>query len=447
MNNIDKKVYIETYGCQMNVYDSELALSILKDDGFERTENIEEADLILVNTCSIRDNAEQRIWGRVNKFHAEKKKNKNVLIGILGCMAERLKDKLLAHRDINLVLGPDNYRDLPRLLEALENNNKQMSTELSKDETYSDIVPVRTDENGVSAYISIMRGCNNYCTYCVVPYTRGVERSRNPQSIIKEAKDLFNKGYKEVNLLGQNVNSYMWMDSNNTSNTVDFSQLLEMVALISPQLRVRFSTSHPKDMKNSVLYTIAMYPNICNHIHLPVQSGSTRILKKMHRIYTREEYLERIYTIKKILPTAGITTDIITGFCSETEEDHKETLSLMEEVKYDWSFMFQYSERPGTMAAERFPDDVSPETKARRLNEIIELQTKLSMESNKKDIGRKFEVLVEGFSKKSDKQLFGRTSENKVCVFPAGNYKPGDYVNVLVESCTSATLLGIPTKE
>lgn len=435
------KVFIETYGCQMNVYDSELVMSFLEKAGYEKCEHLEDADVILVNTCSIRDNAEQRVLGRLDVF-LQLKKKKRIIVGVLGCMAERLKDKLFENPAVDVVAGPDSYRNLAELIEKASMSGKYINVQLSLDETYADIIPVRTDKNGVSSFISIMRGCNNMCTYCIVPYVRGRERSRDPYTIVKEARDLFEKGYKEVNLLGQNVDSYMWVNPENPTEKVNFAQLLEMVALINPKLRVRFSTSHPKDMSNGVLYTMAMYPNICTHIHLPVQSGSTRMLDKMNRKYTREKYLERIAKIREIIPEACITTDIIAGYCSETEEDHKETLTLMEEVRYDSAFMFQYSMRPDTFAHRHFQDDVPLETKTRRLNEIIELQNRHSLESNEKDVGKIFEVLIEGTSKRNSEELFGRTSGNKVCVFPAEGHKAGDYVHVKVERCTSATLIG-----
>lgn len=440
------KVFIETYGCQMNVNDSEVVLSILQGCGYSLCEKLEEADLIFINTCSIRDNAEQRIWGRLDLFRQMKKKKRGLVVGILGCMAERLKEELLEHEGVDIVAGPDSYRELPKLLASLSGDNKQINVILSQEETYADISPVRMDNNGVSAFISIMRGCNNMCAYCVVPYVRGGERSREPESILHEAEELFQAGYKEITLLGQNVDSYHWIDTENPTKTVNFAQLLEMVALISPHLRVRFSTSHPKDMANSVLYTMAMYPNICNHIHLPVQSGSNNMLLKMNRKYTRESYLERVAKIRDILPDCTISSDIIAGFCGETEEDHKETLSIMREVGYYLSFMFQYSERPNTKAARHYKDDVAPEVKTRRLNEIIALQNELSLLSNQADLGKEFEVLVEGTSKRSKEELFGRTSQNKVCVFPAGEHKVGDYVKVKVVSCTSATLKAIEIK-
>lgn len=440
-------VFIETYGCQMNVNDSEVVLSILQKNGYALTDSISEADLILINTCSIRDNAEQRIWGRLAFMSTLKKKKPGLTVGILGCMAERLKEELLNHFAVDIVAGPDSYRDLPNLLKELSSHNKQINTILSQEETYADISPVRMDKNGVSSFISIMRGCNNMCTYCVVPYVRGGERSRDPESILREAKELFENGYKEVTLLGQNVDSYRWVSANNPTHTVNFAQLLEMVALINPKLRVRFSTSHPKDMDDSVIYTMAMYSNICNHIHLPVQSGSDSILSKMNRKYTRTEYLERVAKIRQVIPECSITTDMIAGFCGETEQDHDDSLSIMREVGYSMAYMFQYSERPNTKAARHFPDDVPNEVKTKRLNDIIELQRDLSMESNQQDIGKKFEVLVEGYSKRSKLELQGRTSHNKVCIFPAGDHKVGDYVNVKVISCSSATLKGVLLKE
>ena len=435
------KVYIETYGCQMNVNDSEVILSILQDDGYALTEDIGKADLILANTCSIRDNAEQRIWGRLEQFRLQKKRRPGVLVGIVGCMAERLKDKLLDRHIVDIVAGPDSYRSLPELIRNVTPDSPQMNVLLSQEETYADITPVRMDKNGVSAYISIMRGCNNVCSYCVVPYTRGAERSRDPQTIVREAVDLYSNGYREVNLLGQNVDSYLWKNPDSADRDVNFAQLLEMVAKISPDLRVRFSTSHPKDISDEVIYTMAMYDNICKHIHLPVQSGSNAMLEKMRRKYTREWYLERVRKIRSVMPGCGLSTDIIAGFCGETEQDHLDTLSLMEEAVFDSAFMFQYSERPGTLAARKYPDDVPPEVKTARLNEIIALQNRLSGESNRKDIGKVFKVLVEGVSKRSPDELFGRAGNNKVCVFPAEGHKTGDYVEVEVLSCTSATLI------
>ena len=435
------KVYIETYGCQMNVNDSEVILSILQDDGYALTEDIGQANVILANTCSIRDNAEQRVWGRIDQFRLRKEQRRDVIIGIVGCMAERLKDKLLDSHIVDIVAGPDSYRKLPEMIRAVTPDSPQMDVLLSREETYADITPVRMDRNGVSAYISIMRGCNNVCSYCIVPYTRGVERSRDPRTILKEAVDLYTCGYREVNLLGQNVDSYLWKDPESADGDVNFAQLLEMVARISPDLRVRFSTSHPKDISDEVIYTMAMYDNICKHIHLPVQSGSNAMLEKMRRKYTREWYLERVRKIRSVMPDCGLTTDIIAGFCGETEQDHKDTLSLMEEAAFDAAFMFQYSERPGTLAARKYPDDVPAEVKTARLNEIIALQGRLSLESNERDVGKRFRVLVEGVSKKNADELFGRAGNNKVCVFPAGGHKAGDYVDVEVVSCTSATLI------
>ena len=396
---MSKKIYIETYGCQMNVGDSEVIFSILGKEGYERTESMDDADVILANTCSVRDNAEQRIWGRIEVFHKQKEKRSGVVVGIVGCMAERLKDKLLDTHKVDLVAGPDSYRTLPTLLRDIAPDKPQINVMLSHEETYADIVPVRTDRNGVSAFISIMRGCNNVCSYCVVPYTRGAERSRDPQTIVDEARDVFSKGYKEVTLLGQNVDSYNWKPAEGKG--CDFPELLEMVARISPELRVRFATNHPKDISDELIETMARYDNICNHIHLPVQSGSDRLLEKMRRRYTAEWYLERVAMIREVLPGCGITTDVIAGFCSETEEDHQQTLELFRKVGFDYAYMFYYSERPGTLAARHYPDDVPLDVKTRRLNEIIALQSELSLKSNQNDIGKTFRVLVEGPSKKN----------------------------------------------
>ena len=433
------KVYIETYGCQMNVNDSEVILSILQGAGYALTEDIEEASVILANTCSIRDNAEQRIWGRIDQFRLQKRKRDDVVIGIVGCMAERLKDKLL--EKVDLVAGPDSYRSLPDLLKAIRPDNPQINVLLSHEETYADIAPVRLDKNGVSAFISIMRGCNNVCSYCVVPYTRGAERSRDPHTIVKEALTLYKNGYKEVTLLGQNVDSYYWKDPQGADKDINFAQLLEMVAKISPELRVRFSTSHPKDISDEVIYTMAMYENICRHIHLPVQSGSSIMLEKMRRKYDREWYLERVAKIRSVIPDCGLTTDVIAGFSGETEQDHKDTLSLMEEVVFDSAFMFAYSERPGTLASKKYPDDIPYELKTERLNEIIALQGRMSLKSNEKEIGKELKVLVEGPSKKNPDELCGRASSNKMCVFPSRGENAGDYCMVRVTSVTSATLL------
>ena len=435
------KVYIETYGCQMNVNDSEVILSILQDAGYALTENIEEASLILANTCSIRDNAEQRIWGRIEQFRLQKRRRDGVVIGIVGCMAERLKEKLLDSHVVDLVAGPDSYRSLPELIGRITPDSPQINVLLSHEETYADISPVRMDKNGVSAFISIMRGCNNVCSYCVVPYTRGAERSRDPETILREAEQLYENGYREVCLLGQNVDSYYWEHPDSADRNVDFAGLLEMVAKVSPDLRVRFSTSHPKDISDEVIYTMAMYDNICKHIHLPVQSGSNTMLEKMRRKYTREWYLESVAKIRSVIPDCGLTTDVIAGFCGETEQDHADTLSLMEEVCFDGAFMFQYSERPGTLAARKYKDDVPEDVKTARLNEIIALQGRMSLKSNEKEIGRRHVVLVEGVSKKNSGELFGRASNNKVCVFPSGGHEIGEYVTVEVISCTSATLI------
>lgn len=437
---MSKKIYIETYGCQMNVGDSEVIFSILGKEGYERTESMDDADVILANTCSVRDNAEQRIWGRIEVFHKQKEKRSGVVVGIVGCMAERLKDKLLDTHKVDLVAGPDSYRTLPTLLRDIAPDKPQINVMLSHEETYADIVPVRTDRNGVSAFISIMRGCNNVCSYCVVPYTRGAERSRDPQTIVDEARDVFSKGYKEVTLLGQNVDSYNWKPAEGEG--CDFPKLLEMVARISPELRVRFATNHPKDISDELIETMARYDNICNHIHLPVQSGSDRLLEKMRRRYTAEWYLERVAMIREVLPGCGITTDVIAGFCSETEEDHRQTLDLFRKVGFDYAYMFYYSERPGTLAARHYPDDVPLDVKTRRLNEIIALQSELSLKSNQNDIGKTFRVLVEGPSKKNPEELCGRSGSNKMCVFPGKGHKAGDYVDVKVLSCTSATLIG-----
>ena len=417
----------------MNVADTEVIFSILKKNGYTRTEDIDSADIIMANTCSIRDNAEQRILGRIEQFVLQRR-DREVIIGILGCMAERMKEQLLSSGKVDIVAGPDTYRKLPELLEAASEGHPQIDVILSREETYSDISPVRIDKNGVSAFISIMRGCNNVCSYCVVPYTRGTERSRDAKSIVREACECFNKGYREVTLLGQNVDSYRFED-------ITFAKLLEMVAQISPLLRVRFSTSNPQDISDEVIETIARYPNICHHIHLPVQSGSDRILEKMRRRYTREGYLDRVKKIREVIPDCAITTDVIAGFCSETLDDHRDTLSLFKEVGFDAAYMFYYSERPGTLAAKKYADDVPLDEKTRRLNEIIALQNTLSLESNRKDIGKVFEVLVEGKSKKSDHQLSGRTSTNKVCVWTDNTHKAGDYVKVRVKDCTQATLL------
>ena len=440
-----RKVYIETYGCQMNVNDTEVIFSILAKAGYERTENMEEADVLMANTCSVRDNAEQRIWGRIDQFYGQKRLREGVVTGIVGCMAERLKDKLLESGRVDFVAGPDTYRSLPSMLAAVRPGLPQINVELSREETYADIEPVRIDRNGVSAFISIMRGCNNVCSYCVVPYTRGAERSRDPKTIVREACDLFSKGYKEVTLLGQNVDSYLWKSPD---GDVDFADLLASVAAISPDLRVRFSTSHPKDISDKVILTMSEHGNICRHIHLPVQSGSDVMLEKMRRRYTREWYLGRVAKIREVMPDCAISTDIIAGFCGETLSDHEDTLSVMRAVGYDYAYMFQYSERPGTLAALKYPDDIPAEEKTRRLNEIIALQNELSLESNRRDVGKTFKVLVEGPSRRDPADSCGRASNNKMCVFPSAVPEKGisacaagDYVNVKVLSCTSATLI------
>lgn len=426
-----KKVYIETYGCQMNVSDTEVIFSILAGNGWTRTEDIEDADLIMANTCSVRDNAEQRIWGRIDFFQLQRRRRK-VTIGILGCMAERLKEKLTESGKVDIVAGPDSYRSLPEMLEKVS-EGPQIDVKLSKDETYAEIKPVRVDKNGVSAFISIMRGCNNVCSYCVVPYTRGAERSRDAGTIVREACDCAEKGYKEITLLGQNVDSYKYGD-------VDFARLLGMVADACPDIRIRFATSNPQDISDEVISTMASHPNICHHIHLPVQSGSNRILEKMRRRYTREWYLDRVAKIRGAMPDCAISTDVIAGFCSETEDDHRDTLRLFEEVGFDSAYMFYYSERPGTLAARKYPDDVDIETKTRRLEEIIALQNRLSMESNTRDTGKIFEVLVEGPSKKSESELCGRTGTGKMCIWPDSEHKAGEFVKVKVLRCTQATL-------
>jgi tRNA-2-methylthio-N6-dimethylallyladenosine synthase len=429
-----KKLYIETYGCQMNVADTEVVFSILGKEGYVRTEEMAEADVILANTCSVRDNAEQRIWGRIEQFNFQRKTRPDVVVGILGCMAERLKDALLESGKVDIVAGPDAYRSLPRLLAAASQGHPQIDVLLSREETYGDIAPVRVDKNGVSAFISIMRGCNNVCSYCVVPYTRGAERSRDPHTIVREACECAQQGYKEITLLGQNVDSYHFGE-------LDFAGLLALVAESVPALRIRFSTSNPQDISDAALETMASHDNICRHIHLPVQSGSDRMLEKMRRRYTRAWYLERVAKIRALMPDCAISTDVIAGFCSETEEDHRDTLSLFEAVGFDAAFMFQYSERPGTLAAKKYPDDVTPEVKTRRLEEIIALQNRLSLESNRRDLGKTFRVLVEGPSKRNPAELCGRNSQNKMCVWPDTEHRAGDFVDVVVKDCTQATLL------
>ena len=475
-NNITgkRKLYIESYGCQMNFSDSEIVTSILQAGGYATTANVENADVILLNTCAIRDNAEQKVRNRLNNFGYLKKKRPDLVVGVLGCMAERLKTKFLEEEKlVDVVAGPDSYRDLPNLLSEAEDGHKAINVFLSKEETYADISPVRLNSNGVTAFVSIMRGCDNMCSFCVVPFTRGRERSRDPQSIIKECQDLLDNGYKEVTLLGQNVDSYKYSpltprggifdsDSSYTKSEekapplgagatdasgANFAQLLEMVALISPDLRVRFSTSHPKDISDEVLYTIKKYENICNYVHLPAQSGSSRILKMMNRTYDREWYINRIDAIRNILgEDCGISQDMIIGFCSETEQDHQESLSLMEYVKYDYGYMFSYSERPGTPAAKKYADDIPADVKQRRLAEVIDLQLKLSLARNNRHIGETHKVLVEGFSKRSEDFLQGRNDQNKKVIFPKEVYEKGDYVMVKITSCSSATLKGEAVK-
>ena len=453
-NGNSKLLFIESYGCQMNLSDSEIVASILAEEGFNTTPHLEEADLVLVNTCSIREKAEQTIRKRLQKYNRVKRINPNMKIGVLGCMAERLKTKFLEEEKmVDLVVGPDAYRDLPNLVKEVESGKDAINVILSKEETYGDVSPVRLNTNGVSAFISITRGCDNMCTFCVVPFTRGRERSRDPQSIIKEAQDLWDKGYKEITLLGQNVDSYLWYggglkkDLKNASEiaqatAIDFAQLLEMVATILPKMRIRFATSNPQDMSIDVLYSMAKFDNICKYIHLPVQTGSSRMLERMNRQHTREEYILLIDKIHEILPDCSISQDMIAGFCGETEEDHQDTLSLMEYVKYDFGFMFAYSERPGTPAEKRMEDDVPLEIKKRRLSEIINLQQQHGLLNMQKFIGKTVEILIEGNSKKSEAQWMGRNSQNAVAVFPKGNEKIGDLVMVKIEDCTSATLIG-----
>lgn len=452
-SNAKGKLFIESYGCQMNFSDSEIVASILKSDGFELTQDINEADLIFLNTCSIREKAEQTVRNRLNHINAYKKNKPDLIVGVLGCMAERLKTKFLEEEKIvDLVAGPDAYRSLPELIAQVDDGQKAVNTFLSREETYFNVNPVRLNSNGVTAFISIMRGCDNMCSFCVVPFTRGRERSRDPFSIVAEAKDLFEKGFREVTLLGQNVDSYLWSEEENNkaflnkkkiTNTFNFARLLESVAQINPDLRVRFSTSHPKDITDEVLHTMAKYENICKYIHLPVQSGNSRILEMMNRGYSREWYLERINKIREILGyECGISSDMITGFCTETEAEHQETLSLMEKVKFDFSYMFAYSERPGTLAAKKFTDDIPEVEKKSRLDQIINAQQRHSLERYQLDIGKTFKVLIEGTSKRSSEFLQGRNSANKVVVFPKENYKKGEYANVVIDSCSSATLIG-----
>ncbi len=438
-----KKLYIETYGCQMNVADSEVVASVMRMAGYEPCETLDEADAVFLNTCSVRDNAEQKIIHRLEALNALRRKGRKLIVGVLGCMAERVKEGLLNDHGADLVAGPDAYLSLPDLIAQAEAGEKAINIELSTTETYRDIVPERVCGNRLSGFVSIMRGCNNFCHYCIVPYTRGRERSRDVESILAEVKDLEAKGYKEVTLLGQNVNSYRFeRDTDGERELLAFPTLLRLVARAVPGMRVRFTTSHPKDMSDDTLHVIAEEPNVCKHIHLPVQSGSTRILQLMNRKYTREWYLDRVAAIRRIVPDCGLSTDIFAGYCSETEEDHQESLSLMRECAYDSAFMFKYSERPGTYASRHLPDDVAEEEKVRRLEELIALQNELSAESNRRCIGREFEVLVEGVSKRSKEQLFGRTEQNKVVVFDRAHYRPGDYVRVRITEASSATLKG-----
>ena len=436
-----KKLYIETYGCQMNVADSEVVASVMGDRGFTITEQYAEADAILVNTCSVRDNAEKKIWNRLSFFKSLKKKNPKLVVGLIGCMAERIGEELIEKKTVDLVAGPDAYRDLPFLYDKASHGESAVNVELTIDETYDSIIPKRIGEEHITGFVSITRGCNNFCTYCIVPYTRGRERSRDPKDILNEVQALIDRGTKEVTLLGQNVNSYVWHPEA-TRKPIKFPDLLEMVAQVSPALRVRFTTSHPKDLSDKLLKVMVAHPNICRHIHLPVQSGSSAILKKMNRRYDSEWYLGRIRAIREALPECGITTDIFCGFCSETEEDHQQSLQLMEEVRFDTSFMFKFSMRPGTYAADHFEDDVPEEIKSRRLDEIIRLQNRLSLESNLRDIGKTVEVLAEGISKKKKSEFFGRSSENKVVVFPNKDIQIGDFVRVKILDCTQTTLIG-----
>lgn len=444
-----KKLYIESYGCQMNFSDSEIVASILTGAGYSTTRDEQEAEVVLINTCSIRDNAEQRVRNRLHHFHARKRRQPGLVVGILGCMAERLKSTLLEEEKIvDLVVGPDAYRDLPNLIGEVESGQKAVNVLLSREETYADISPVRLDQNGVTGFISIMRGCDNMCSFCVVPFTRGRERSRNPETIVHEAKYMFDQGYREVTLLGQNVDSYRWNITKKNEvidpkqPTVNFAQLLEKVALAVPEMRIRFSTSHPKDMTDDVLETMAKYHNICKYIHLPVQSGSTSVLKRMNRGYSREWYLDRIASIRRIMPDCAISTDIIAGFCGETDAEHADTISLMRDVAYDFAYMFKYSERPRTLAERKFEDDVPEEVKQRRLEEIIELQMENGKASNERAVGKTFEVLVEGPSKKSDAEWCGRNSQNAMVVFPKGDFEKGSYIHVEINACTAATLKG-----
>lgn len=443
-----RKLYIESYGCQMNFSDSEIVASILMEKGYETTRDYRDADVVFINTCSIRENAETRVRNRLKEFESAKAKNPGMVVGVLGCMAERLKAKFLEEEKlVDVVVGPDAYRDLPNLIDKVDEGGRAVNVLLSREETYADISPVRLNSNGISAFISIMRGCDNMCSFCVVPFTRGRERSRDAESIVREAQGLFDAGYKEVTLLGQNVDSYKYTppvaEGEEAKPTVNFAQLLALVAEVSPELRIRFSTSHPKDITDEVLHTMARYDNICKYIHLPVQSGNSRVLDLMNRTYDREWYMERVDAIRRIIPSCGISTDVITGFCTETEEEHQDTLSMMEYVKYDFAYMFAYSERPGTLAAKRYEDDIPEEVKKRRLTEVVDLQREHSLYRVQNFVGKVHRVLIEGFSKRSDKDYCGRNDQNTMVVFPVDEcYNVGDYVNVLGESCTSATLIG-----
>ena len=448
-NQYKKSFYIESYGCAMNFSDSEIVASIMHDMGFETTSQYKEADVIFINTCSIRDNAEQKVRNRLREFGAAKNKRPGMTIGVLGCMAERLKSKFLEEEKlVDIVIGPDSYRDLPNLIAKSDDGIRSVNVLLSREETYADISPVRLNSNGISAFVSIMRGCDNMCSFCVVPFTRGRERSRDPHSIVLEAKELFENGYREVTLLGQNVDSYKWTAADGTiesnpTEIVNFACLLERVASIHPLLRVRFSTSHPKDITDDVLHTMNKYDNICKHIHLPVQSGNSRVLEIMNRTYTRDWYIERLDTINKIIPDCAISTDIIIGFCTETEEEHQDTISLMDYAQFDFAYMYTYSERPGTLAAKRFEDDIPETVKTRRFNEILSKQQECSLKRLQQHIGKTHRVLIDGLSKKSEKDFSGKSEHNITVVFPVvKNYKPGDYVNVKIERCTSATLIG-----
>lgn len=444
-NTTDKKLFIETYGCQMNVADSEVVAAVMEMDGYTITDNEKEADAVFINTCSIRDNAEQKVLQRLEYFHAiKRKKNKNLILGVLGCMAERVQEELIENHNVDIVVGPDSYLDLPNLIGAAESGDKVMNVELSKTETYKDVIPVKMGGSNISGFVSITRGCDKFCNYCIVPYTRGRERSREPESILNEIRDLQEKGYREATLLGQNVNSYKYV---NGETIIYFSQLLAMVAEEAPKMRIRFTTSHPWDMNDETLHTIAKYDNLANFIHLPVQSGSSKMLKLMNRRYDREWYLERIEAIRRIIPGCGLSTDIMTGFHNETEEDHQETLSLMREVGFDSAFMFKYSERPGTYASKRMEDNIPEEVKSRRLQEIIDLQLEMSRESNSQDVGKEFVIIVEGFSKKSREQYFGRTEQNKVVIFDKRKHRIGQFVKVRINSYTTTSLIGESIEE